>query len=199
MRIEIRNDSIVIDGYVNAVERLSNPVITPHGKVVEIIEQRAFERALSRADNIDLLLNHDNSRKLGSTKDGNLELWEDNIGLRAVCTISDSEVIQKAKDGKLKGWSFGMYSNNDTVEERADALPIRRIKELDLFEVSIIDNRLNPCYNATSIETRADKEVVVEHRATSNKIVTNSNEEKSKDKVDYSEFQNRINKLKVDK
>nr|WP_295678790.1 HK97 family phage prohead protease [uncultured Lachnoclostridium sp.]DAE05594.1 MAG TPA: prohead serine protease [Siphoviridae sp. cthL03] len=199
MRIEIRSDSVVIDGYVNAVERMSKPVITPHGKVVEVIEQRAFERALERADNVDLLLNHDKERKLGSTTQGNLELWEDNIGLRAVCTVTDADVIEKAKNGKLKGWSFGMYTNEDKIEERAEGLPIRRIKELDIFEVSIIDNRLSPCYTATSIETRADGEKVAEQRAYENKIVVKNMVETPKETIDYSEYVNRIAKLKVGK
>lgn len=199
MRIEIRSDSVVIDGYVNAVERMSKPVITPHGKVVEVIEQRAFERALERADNVDLLLNHDTERKLGSTTQGNLELWEDNIGLRAVCTVTDADVIEKAKNGKLKGWSFGMYTNEDKIEERAEGLPIRRIKELDIFEVSIIDNRLSPCYTATSIETRADGEKVAEQRAYENKIVVKNMVETPKETIDYSEYVNRIAKLKVGK
>ncbi|WP_312371849.1 HK97 family phage prohead protease [Lachnoclostridium sp.] len=199
MRIEIRSDSVVIDGYVNAVERMSNPVITPHGKVIEVIEQRAFERALGRAENVDLLLNHDKERKLGSVADGNLELWEDNIGLRAVCSVTDSEVIQKAKEGKLKGWSFGMYATNDSIEKRADGLPIRHIKDLDIFEVSIIDNRMNPCYTATSIETRADGEKVIENRASESKIVVENMVETPKETINYSEYENRIMKLKVGK
>ncbi|MCE5226698.1 MAG: HK97 family phage prohead protease [Porphyromonadaceae bacterium] len=199
LRIEIRNDSVVIDGYVNAVERMSNPVITPHGKVIEVIEQRAFEKALERAENVDLLLNHSKERKLGSTTEENTELWEDNIGLRAVCTVTDSDVIQKAKDGKLKGWSFGMYVNEEHIEQRAEGLPIRHIKDLDLFEVSIIDDRMNPCYTATSIETRADGEKVIEQRAYENRIVVENMVETPKEVINYTEFENRISNLKVGK
>ena len=143
IRIEIRNDSVLLDGYVNAVGRDSKPIITPHGKCVEQIEPRAFQRALERADNVDLLLNHDKTRKLGSTKDKNLELFEDNIGLRAISVITDPDVVQKAREKKLKGWSFGMYTNKDRLEERADQIPRRHIEDLDLFEVSIIDDRLS--------------------------------------------------------
>ncbi len=199
MRIEIRNDSVVIDGYVNAVERMSNPVITPHGKVIEVIEQRAFERALERAENVELLLNHDKERKLGSVVDGNLELWEDNIGLRAICSVTDSEVIQKAKEGKLKGWSFGMYATNDSIEERAEGLPIRHIKDLDIFEVSIIDTRMNPCYTATSIETRAEGEKVLEQRAYENRSVVENMVETPKETIDYTKYEERIANLKVGK
>lgn len=197
MRIEIRSDCVVIDGYVNAVERMSKPVITPRGKMIEVIEQRAFERALERAENVDLLLNHDKNRKLGSTKAGNTELWEDNIGLRANATVTDSEVKQKAEKGELVGWSFGMYVNEEYIEQRTEGLPIRHIKDLDLFEVSIIDNRMSPCYTATSIETRADGEKVIEQRAYENKIVVENMV--PNEPVDYSALESRINNLKSNK
>lgn len=216
MRIEIRSDSVVIDGYVNAVCRQSKPVITEHGKVVEVIEERAFERALARATNVDLLLDHDESKNLGSTEKGNLKLWEDNIGLRAVATITDAETIQKAKDGKLSGWSFGMYVNKDNIEQRAEGLPIRHVEELDIFEVSIIDDKMSPCYSATSIETRAEKECTRETRAwvdtyitvtdstniygdTKNNNLTMTTKRKVEtsevNQIDYSEYENRISKL----
>lgn len=193
MRIEIRSDSILLDGYVNAVARDSKPIITPRGKVVEQIEPRAFQRALERAENVDLLLDHDPNRKLGSTKEGNLELFEDNIGLRAIATVTDPEVIQKAREGKLKGWSFGMYANKDRIEERADGIPRRYIEDLDLFEVSIIDDRMSPCYIATSIEQRADKELIAEQRSEEFKAVIV--DKTKKESIDYSAYENIINQL----
>lgn len=194
MRIEIRSDSILLDGYVNAVARDSKPIITPRGKVVEQIEPRAFQRALERAENVDLLLDHDPNRKLGSTKEGNLELFEDNIGLRAIATVTDPEVIQKAREGKLKGWSFGMYTNKDRIEKRADGIPRRYIEDLDLFEVSIIDDRMSPCYTATSIEQRADKEMIAEQRGDEFRAVIV--DETKNEFIDYSIYENIINQLK---
>lgn len=196
MRIEIRNDSVLLDGYVNAVCRDSRPIITPHGKCVEQIEARAFQRALEKAENVELLLNHDAKRNLGSIKSGNLELFEDNIGLRAIATITDQEVIQKAREKRLKGWSFGMYVNNDELEPRADQIPRRHVKDLDLFEVSIIDDRLSPCYTGTSIEHRAEEEIVKEHRGDEFRAVT---VEEQDNPIDYSDYEKRINQLKVGK
>lgn len=197
MRIEIRSDSVLLDGYVNAVGRDSKPVITPRGKVIEQIEPRAFEKALKRTSNVDLLLDHDKNRKLGSTTDGNLELFEDNIGLRAICTVTDAAVIQKARENKLKGWSFGMYTNKDRIEERAEGIPRRYIEDLDLFEVSIIDDKLSPIYTATSIEQRADQEIVSEQRSNEFRAITVDRTHKTP--IDYSEYEKRINNLKVDK
>lgn len=191
MRIEIRNDSVLLDGYVNAVGRDSKPIITPHGRVVEQIEPRAFQKALDRANNVELLLNHDKTRRLGSTQDKNLELFEDNIGLRAIATVTDPEIIQKAREKKLRGWSFGQYVNKDSIEERANDIPRRHVEDLDLFEVSIIDDRMSPCYTGTSIEQRADKEVVAEQRGDEFSAVTID-----ETKIDYSEFENKIKKLK---
>lgn len=196
LRIEIRSDSVLLDGYVNAVDRDSRPIITARGKCVERIEPRAFEKALSRAQNVDLLVNHMKDRKLGSTKEGNLELFEDNIGLRAIATVTDPEIIQKAKEKKLKGWSFGMFANKDRVEERANDIPRRYIEDLELFEVSIIDDRLSPCYIATSIEQRADEEIVTEQRGEEFRAIT---VEEDSSKVDYSTFENKIKDLRGEK
>ena len=195
MRIEIRSDSVHIDGYVNAVGRDSRTILTPHGKAVEQIEPRAFDQALSRASNVDLLLNHDSNQKLGSTADGNLELYEDNIGLRAVAVVTEADVIEKARKGELRGWSFGMYVNHDKLEERADNVPRRIVDDLDIFEVSLIDTRLSPAYCGTSVETRAGEDVEIERRALmQSKIVMT--EQKEQNQIDYSDFESRINNLK---
>ena len=116
MRIEIRNDSVVLDGYVNVVDRESKPIPSVKGKFIEKIKPGAFQRSLEKRANVDLLLNHDKNRKLGSTSEGNLELFEDNIGLRAICTVTDLDVIDKAKNKELRGWSFGFYAEKDKLE-----------------------------------------------------------------------------------
>lgn len=198
IRIEIRNDSVLLDGYVNAVGRDSKPIITPRGKCVEQIEPRAFQKALERAENVNLLLNHDKTRELGSTKDGNIELFEDNIGLRAIAIVTDPEVIEKARQKKLKGWSFGMYANKDRMEERAEQIPRRHVEDLDLFEVSIIDDRMSPIYTGTSIEQRAEQEVIAEQRGDEFRAITVETEQpKAKDEpIDYSAYEKRISDLK---
>lgn len=201
MRIEIRNDSVILDGYVNAVARDSRPILSNRGKFVEQIEPRAFERALERADNVDLLLNHDKNRKLGSTKEGNLQLFEDNIGLRAICTVTDADVIEKAKKKQLRGWSFGFYSNKDRWEEKDKEIQHRFVEDLDIFEVSIIDNTKTPAYIATSIEQRDDKEVITENRCNDFRaiIIDESTKEPKKEieVIDYSLYEKEIELLKL--
>lgn len=155
MKINIRADSVEIEGYVNAIERNSKTLRDRVGEFIERICKGAFKKALKRNDDVHILLNHDWQRDLGSTKQGNLELVEDNIGLRAVATITDKEVVEKAKRGDLVGWSFGFMDRDveNTVEHN---MPLRLVKDLDLFEVSILDRRKSPAYEGTLIATRSE-------------------------------------------
>lgn len=159
MRIEIRSDSVVLDGYVNVTKRESRLLPSPRGKFVEQILPRTFERALMNNPHVELLFNHDKNRKLGSTKEGNLQLFEDNIGLRGIATVYDSEVMEKAKKGELRGWSFGFQVLKDLWEKRADGVQLRSVEEMHLAEVSILDR--TPAYVATSIEQRGEEDLVL--------------------------------------
>lgn len=163
MQIEIRADGAHITGYVNVTEKKSRPVITPHGKVIEEIEPRAFEAAIGRAGNITVTVDHDSTHVYASTDEGTLKLYEDNIGLHADVLIRDETLIELAKNGKIKGWSFGMYNVKDEMEPRADDLPLRRVKSLDLDHITLVVKK-SPVYSATSVEIRADAEVDVETR-----------------------------------
>ena len=201
MRIEIRNDSVVLDGYVTAVKRDSRPIPSQRGKFIEQIEERAFQNALDRAQNIDF---HDTNKHLGSTKEGNLELFEDNIGLRAICTVTDADVIEKAKNKQLRGWSFGFYTNKDRWEDVEGNMQRRYVEDLDIFEVSIIDNTKTPAYIATSIEQRDNKEVVTENRFNDFKAITiDETTEKinvgkeEREVIDYSLYEKEIELLKL--
>ncbi|RHO90053.1 HK97 family phage prohead protease [Ruminococcus sp. AF41-9] len=189
--MEIREQSVTIDGYVNAVARDSRPIRDRSGtQFIEQIVPGAFERAISRADEIKILLNHDYSRELGSTKT-NLQLFEDNIGLRAIAEITDAEVIEKAKKGELRGWSFGFIERAAKEEDTDSGLKRRFVEDMDLKEVSIIDNRKVPCYASTSIEMRADGNEVLEVRTLETRVVSNKPEEK----IDYSKYEETIRRL----
>lgn len=216
MKAEIRADGIHISGYVNVPGRESRPVLTPRGKVNEVIEQRAFQRAIDRAENINLKLDHE--RIIASTSDGTLTAYEDAVGLRAETVINDEEVIQGAKEGKLKGWSFNMFNVKDEVEQRADKLPLRTVKELDMSEITLAMNK-NPVYSSMSLEVRAENEEEVETRAERTEVFITDRTERTeiyisadgvktttettidrneKTIIDYSEFENKINDLKGD-
>lgn len=159
MKVNIRADKVEIEGYVNAIERDSKPLWSRVGQFIERICKGAFKKALKRNDDVHILLNHDWTRDLGSTKQGNLELEEDNIGLRVRACITDPEVVKKARAGELVGWSFG-FSDRDVINSIRDGMPHRAVKDLDLAEVSILDKRKSPAYEGTLITARAEEDVV---------------------------------------
>lgn len=155
MKINIRADSVEIEGYVNAIERNSKPLWSRMGQFIERICKGAFKKALKRNDDVKILLNHDPSRELGSTKQGNLELEEDNIGLKARAIITDKDVIEKARNGDLVGWSFG-FTDREVENTIERGMPLRAVKDLNLEEVSILDKSKTPAYDGTLIMARDD-------------------------------------------
>lgn len=199
MRIEIRGDSVLIDGYVNAVLRDSKPLTSRTGKFVEQIVPKAFERSLERNDNVDVLLNH--KRKLSSTKDG-FELYEDSIGLHARGTITDPGVMEKARARKLSGWSFGFIPKQERVEPGPAGMDRRFVEDLDLIEVSILDDTESPAYIATSIEVRQDDCIVREYRQSETEIRYEIDEEpkiqaeSQPPLFDNSEYKKRLNDIR---
>lgn len=198
MKVEVRADGIHISGYVNAVMRESKPVITQKDGVVnEIIEEKVFQRALEKIDNVTAQLDHNESRVIAETRDSSLVLVEDNIGLHAELRTSDPEVVQNAD--KLTGWSFGFKNPIDVVEKRADKYPLRRITSLDIDHVALLLNK-KPAYSATSIELRSEQEETIELRSTEdtvdlvNKLVETPSEEK--EVVENYKMNNRLLEIK---
>lgn len=197
MRIEIRGNQVLLDGYVNAVDRESRVLPSPRGRFVEKIKPKTFERALQRADDVELRFNHE--RRLGSIKEGNLQLYEDNIGLRAIANVSDEEVIEKAKKNELRGWSFGFIALKDTWEDGPDGIQRRILEDIDLLEVSVLDK--TPAYIATSIEARGGEEVISEKRSNDFKAevedLSKGEEQTEKREVDYSLYEKEIELIKM--
>lgn len=228
MKVTIRADSVEIDGYVNAIERNSKPLWSRVGRqFVERICKGAFASALSRNNNVRIMLNH--SKDLGGQQDGNLELTEDAIGLRFHTVIVDKDVIEDARNGNLIGCSFGFYDRD--VEKNIDpdtGLPLRKVRDLDLEEVSILNRDCVPAYDGTLVMVRADGdkpqmraevfsddvELVDETEGESQKQDTvddsiedanHRNEEPEQTKesdgdntIDYSKYENMISEMKGD-
>lgn len=170
MQIEIRSSNeAVISGYVNAVERDSR--IMPKGKgatavrsFVERVRAGTFDKAIKRGTPIELRFNHD--KIIGDTT-SNLELYEDNISLYARAIISDTQVIEKAQRGELRGWSFGFIAEGETWDKEGE-IDRRTLEDIDLKEVSILDK--TPAYFGTSVEVREEESNVFETRGIAGNI-----------------------------
>lgn len=199
MRINIREDQVEIEGYVNSIERRSKPLLSRIGKFVERICKGAFKKAIERNDNVRILLNHNWEKDLGGTKDGNLELHEDNIGLHARATITDKEVIEKAREGSLIGWSFG-FKDREVENSVEQGIPTRDVKDLDLYEVSILDRTKSPAYEGTLISVRSDEEFQYYSEPFLSDIEvrdqTVSASKSGTKEIDYSKYENLIKEMK---
>ncbi len=208
MQIKIRNDSVEIEGYVNAVERKSRPLMSRMGKFIERICKGAFKKSIERNNDVRLLLNHDPNKDLGGTKDGNLELSEDNIGLHARATISDKDVVQKARNGDLVGWSFGFLDRDVEQKRDEDGLPLRDVKDLDLKEVSLLDKSKTPAYDGTLVAVRSEEESIFygetfaddiqirEETSEETNEVPKQQETVEQNNINYDEYENLIKDMK---
>lgn len=200
MKVNIRADSVEISGYVNAVARESRVLRDKDGYFTETIKPGAFARALMRGKRT-MLLNHDKERVIGE-EGKNLELKEDSIGLYARATVTDPEVIEKARKRELRGWSFGFRPLRQSKTD-SGGMEHRSIDDMELTEVSIIDQRLLPCYSATSVFTRADDgsdAAPIEYRAMDFESIETTEEERAEEKheaPDLSEYLGTIERLKA--
>ena len=200
MNITIRaDDTVEIDGYVNAVERLSKPLTDRTGTFVERICKGAFKKALGRAEDVRILLNHNWDRDLGGLADKNLELNEDAIGLHARATIKDADVVKKARNGELVGWSFG-FTDRDVENGEEKGLALREVKDLDLYEVSLIDRSKIPAYDGTLVAVRTADESKALNISDVIEVNTRVAEEKKEEpkpkEVDYTKYKNMVSEMK---
>lgn len=205
MKIEVRNDKVVIDGYVNAVDRFSKVLYDKKGQFIEKILPSVFRRALEKNPAVKVLLDHDYDIELANTKDGTANLYEDNIGLRAIVEIKNSDVIEKAKNKKLRGWSFGFIPVKEEEIINQNGMRERCIRDMELFEVSIIDDKKIPAYIGTSIEMRSDEQPrIIEYRSEEfeeNSFFITKNEvpeqpPDNKKTIDYSRYENILKEIK---
>lgn len=202
MKAEIRQNGSMahISGYVNAVERDSRVLSQrmaagASGDFVERVAAGAFSRAIGRNANIRMLFNH--GRDIGGVSTGELKLTEDNIGLRAEADITDPEVVAAAKNGELRGWSFGFtHPVAQWTDSENSGIQRRTLTDFDLLEVSVLTKV--PAYVGTSIEMRSDTAEETEFRSSDEapECVLNERENapEETEKADFSEQINRYKK-----
>ncbi|UDY80769.1 prohead protease [Geobacillus phage GR1] len=150
--------SLTVSGYVNKTEQLSN-VLGITKRFVEKIAKGAFQRAIQNAkQDIDFLTEHNNKLILASTRNGSLELREDEQGLFMTATIAPTtwgkDTYTLIKSGIYKNMSFGFRSIKDSWKALENGLYERTIEELELFEVSVVKD---PAYSQSTISARGIK------------------------------------------
>lgn len=209
MEVRIRNDSVEIEGYVNAVERNSKPLLSRIGRFIERICKGAFQRAIDQNDDVLMYLNHDPSKILARTSDKTLELYEDSIGLHARAVVTDPEVMDMARKGDLVGWSFGFYDKEvENLRDDETGLPVRKVRDLDLREVSIINREKSPAYDGTLVCVRDDEaplnsgemmpdvRIMNEEETKEDPEEVRTQQEEEPDEIDYSKYEKLIAEMK---
>lgn len=154
MEIRVSDNSVEITGYVNAVGRESSPLLDVDGYFTETIQPGTFARALRENPDVPMLLNHDATRVIASGD--SLDLREDPVGLHVRAIVTDAEVVDKARNNRLRGWSFGFVPLDQTFETREGSIRHRSVRRMSLREVSLLDDTRRPAYPATSVYTRDD-------------------------------------------
>jgi HK97 family phage prohead protease len=109
----------------------------------DIVRKGAFLRALERANGVPLLWQHRAGSVIGRIE----HLSEDQRGLRVIAAVGDTRAARLLGNGKVDGLSFGYR-----VREAKSAGGLRELVELDLVEVSLVANPMQPKARVHAVE-----------------------------------------------
>jgi hypothetical protein len=112
----------------------------------DIIRKGAFARALERAGEVPLLWQHKAGAVIGRIE----HLSEDKRGLRVIAAVGDARASRLLEGGKVDGLSFG-YRVREAKSEGAH----RELIELDLVEVSLVANPMQPRARVHAVQGQA--------------------------------------------
>jgi hypothetical protein len=125
------------------------------GSFVEEIEPGAFAKTIQESD-VRLLINHDPNLVLGRTRSETLSLTEDDTGLLVDAEMGPTSYAQdlavSMQRGDVSQMSFAFRVIKDDWSETEEGLPLRRLLELHLFDVSVVTF---PAYEETSAGLRS--------------------------------------------
>lgn len=120
----------------------------------ERVDRAAFDRALRENQPVALLVNHD-GLPLATTYGGTLNLSTDAHGLRMAAGLPDTSLGRDVREltsrGDLRSMSFGFVVRDEEWSVRDDGAQLRTIKDVDLFDVSVVTF---PAYAGTEVSLR---------------------------------------------
>jgi len=140
MRAE--GDGRTFTDYASVFNQPSQPL-----PFIEYVKPGAFKRSLQSRNRMMLLWNHDTSNPLASTRNGSLQLTEDNIGLRVTATLPDTtlgrDITELVRTGVIDAMSFGFSVKRDSWSKDGQT---RYLEDVTLYEVSLVST---PAYTST--------------------------------------------------
>ncbi len=127
----------VISGYINKFNTRSQYL----GFFEEVLPG-AFDKTLADGHNIYAMYNHNADMILGSTRSGSLKLNTDEVGLHFELRINSNisyanDLYELVSNGDIDGCSFGFYVLDDEWTYTEDKVDLRKVKEVELIEVTI--------------------------------------------------------------
>jgi HK97 family phage prohead protease len=145
-------DAMILEGYAVRWDSLSQPI---DGWFKEKFVRGSFMETL-KVDDQRALINHDKSLVLGRRSAGTLALSEDEIGLKFIIELPDTntakDLYKNIKLRNIDGVSFGFISALVDWDETDPSMAIRTIKQAKLFEISIATF---PAYLTSSVDARS--------------------------------------------
>lgn len=125
------------------------------GAFREVIRPGAFTRAIGESD-VPFLIEHDDL-PLARNTSGTLKLSQDEIGLRIETELDTTDpdvqrIVPKMRRGDLSKMSFAFRVKSEEWEDLDSDMPLRVLRDLDLFDVSIVTT---PAYSGTDIALRS--------------------------------------------
>lgn len=127
----------------------------------DVIHPGAFTKTLAeRGNRVVFLWQHDTAEPLGKL----LELREDARGLFFKAVISDTargrDALALLRDGAISGMSIGYDAIAGGVDfsKTADGLTIRNLRELRLWEISLVSLPMNEAAGVTALKEHAPAE-----------------------------------------
>ncbi|MEO7277525.1 MAG: HK97 family phage prohead protease [Sphingomicrobium sp.] len=109
----------------------------------DMVRKGAFSKALEGGGDVPLLWQH----KAGSVIGRIEHLSEDERGLRVIASVGDVRVARLVGLGTVDGLSFGYR-----VREAKNAGGLRELIALDLVEVSLVANPMQPKARVHAVE-----------------------------------------------
>ena len=109
----------------------------------DVIRKGAFLGSLKRDEAVPLLWQHKAGAVIGRIE----HLSEDKRGLRVIARVDDARASALLRNGKVRGLSFGYR-----VREAGRSGGMRELRELELFEVSLVAEPMQPKARVHAVE-----------------------------------------------
>ena len=179
---QAENEPTKIIGYAARFNELSEEMWGMREKIAP----GAFKEAIGKSD-VRALWNHDPNYVLGRTKNGTLQIREDEQGLFYEVTPPDAQwardLMESIKRGDVDQSSFAFTVEAQEWDERSDPITRTIVKVRELFDVSPVTY---PAYPTATSGVRSLKDVAEERR----KEMTPKTPEMLREKLNLMEVSN---------